>query len=71
MSLIYNERIKLLANNLDRLSTAFLAVGVLGKTFNFTPEGGLLVSVLVLGSWIFAAIGLHLAARRILGRLKP
>lgn len=71
MSQIHNERTKLLANNLDRLSTAFLAVGVLGRTFNFTPDDGLLVSVLVLGSWIFAAIVLHLLARRILGRLKP
>lgn len=71
MSLVHNERTKLLANNLDRLSTAFLAVGVLGKTFNFTPGSGLFVSVLVLASWILAAVVLHLIARRVLGRLQP
>ncbi len=71
MSLIHNERTKLLANNLDRLSTAFLAVGVLGNTFNFTPGGGLVVSFLGVTAWILPAIVLHLMARRVLGRLKP
>jgi len=71
MTLIHNERIKLLASNIDRLSTAFVVVGVLGKTFNFTPGSGLFASALVVASWILPAIGLHLTARRILGRLKP
>ncbi|EEQ93235.1 hypothetical protein F9K88_14965 [Brucella intermedia] len=71
MSLIHNERTKLLANNLDRLSTAFLAVGVLGNTFNFTPGSGLVVSFLGVTAWILPAIVLHLMARRVLGRLKP
>ncbi|PYE86382.1 hypothetical protein C7477_1268 [Phyllobacterium leguminum] len=71
MTQIHNERIELMAGNLDRLSTAFVAVGVLGKTFDFTPGQGLFVSALVIIAWIFAAMGLHLAARYILGRLKP
>ncbi|HHV66948.1 hypothetical protein CN878_20805 [Ochrobactrum sp. 695/2009] len=71
MSLIHNERTKLLANNLDRLSTAFLAVGVLGNTFSFTPGSGLVVFFLGVTAWILPAIGLHLAARRVLGRLRP
>ncbi|WP_420962729.1 hypothetical protein [Brucella sp. IR073] len=38
MNAIYNEQIKLAANNLDRLSTAFVAVGVLGNSFDFRRE---------------------------------
>ncbi|MBB2970611.1 hypothetical protein [Mesorhizobium sp. RMAD-H1] len=71
MSLTHNERIKLPAGNLERLSTAFIAVGVLGKTFDFTPGNGLFVSALALISWILAGTGMHIALRHILGRLKP
>lgn len=69
--LIHNERVKLLANALDRASTACFAVGTLGQAFSLPPGGNLWVSLLSPTSWILAAIGLHLVARRILGRLKP
>jgi hypothetical protein len=69
MSLIHNERTKLTANALDRTSTALFGVGVLGQAFALVPknEGWLsLVSIVV---WFFAAIGLHLSARRVLRSL--
>lgn len=70
MTLIHNERTKLRANALDRLSTAFLAVGALGKAFDFVPTSTISQS-LGLAGWIFGAIALHLMAVRTLGRLKP
>lgn len=70
MSLVYNERTKLLANALDRASTACVVVGL------FTPAvtGNLALGLATLGSiiiWLLAALTLHLTARFILGRLKP
>lgn len=78
MSLIDNERTKLLANALDRASTACFTVGIL------TPIAGYLYNVADFGStldwrrllitvagWFVAALALHLMARSILGRLKP
>ena len=70
MSLVYNERTKLLANALDRTSTACVVVGL------FTPAvtGNLALGLATLGSiiiWLLAALTLHLTARFILGRLKP
>ncbi len=70
MSLVRNERIKLLASNLDRLSTAFIAVGVLGNTFTFTPGASMLFPALNIAAWIFPAIILHLIASLVLGRLR-
>ena len=71
---IENERTKLIANALDRASTACLAVGIFAplaavvqaEAPRFTP--GLLFS---LAGWFAAAIVLHLRARRTLGGLKP
>ncbi|WP_188820613.1 hypothetical protein [Brucella endophytica] len=66
-----NERSKLLANNLDRLSTAFIVVGVLGNTFDFAPGEGLARSLFSAAAWILFAVGLHIAARQVLRNLKP
>ncbi|MBN9045672.1 MAG: hypothetical protein J0H18_08390 [Rhizobiales bacterium] len=71
MNIVHNERTKLLAANLDRLSTACLVVGVLGKTFDFVPGMGLFRSFFGVVAWILLAIGLHMAGRRVLGRLEP
>ena len=67
--MIENERTKLLANALDRASTACIALGI------FAPLAapprltvGLAAS---LAGWFAAAIVLHLAARWILGGLRP
>lgn len=71
MSLIHNERTKLLANAIDRSSTACFAVGVLGQVFNLLPSTAPFLSFVSIVGWIFAAVVLHLAARRILGGLIP
>jgi len=66
MSLVHNERVKLLANSLDRLSTACVAVGVLGKSLNLAA-GTTLVSFISVVVWLFAALVLHSSGRKILG----
>ena len=68
--LISNERRKLLANALDRLSTAFLAIGVLGQVLSLTPSSATLLNVSVIAGWILGATLLHLTARHVLGGLK-
>lgn len=70
MSLVHNERTKLLANALDRMSTAFVAVGVLGQVFSLPPGPQQRKSLLAAFIWILAAAALHLAAHRVLGGLK-
>ena len=69
--LIHNERTKLLANALDRASTAFFAVGVLGQVFALVPSETAWLRILSIVIWLLAGIGLHLAARRVLGALRP
>jgi hypothetical protein len=71
-----NEQVKLLANALDRASTAALTVGVLAPVaatlydlgVPATPMWLLIAGALV---WLFAAIALHLLAQVILGALTP
>lgn len=75
MSLIHNERVKLLANALDRASTACVAVGVIGPAAAFLyGMGAVPVSPLALGIgstvWLGSAVFLHYFARRTLGGLK-
>lgn len=75
MSLIHNERTKLLANALDRASTACVAVGLIAHsvaTMTGTGNGLHLtcVSLLSSGAEILPAVVLHFAARHILGRLQ-
>ena len=78
MSLIDNERTKLLANALDRASTACFTVGIL------TPAAGYLYNVgnfrsaaqvpaLAIGliAWFLTVVALHYFARRVLQGLKP
>ena len=76
MSLIRNERLKLLANALDRASTACLAVGVFGPAvavlYSVQGAAELTGSFLALGStlWLVGAAVLHLLAQFALGRLR-
>jgi hypothetical protein len=78
MSLIDNERTKLLANALDRASTACFTAGI------FTPGAGYfynvggfqgLISVpgLLVGmfAWLGTVVVLHVLARRVLKGLLP
>ena len=75
--LVHNERTKLLANALDRASTAALAVGALGPIVTFPFSGSGLVSgspllTLTVSTilWIAVALTLHTSARIVLGRLR-
>jgi hypothetical protein len=77
MSLVSNEQIKLLANALDRASTACFTVGIAtplaGYLYNVAGfRGSVHVVELVVGlaGWIAAAFVLHLAGRRVLRRLQ-
>lgn len=70
-ALIDNERTKLLANALDRASTASLTVGVLAPiaaVIYTVPATGTEPWVFMLGGtvWFSAAIALHLIARLVL-----
>ncbi len=72
MSLVENERTKLTAGWLDRASTVCLAVGIA------TPVSGLVAGsqglsaslIVTCYGWLIAAVGLHLVARWVLGRLE-
>ena len=75
---IDNERTKLLANALDRASTACFTVGIVTPLAGYLYNvGGFRASVAVLGllaglvAWIGVAVGLHLAARWVLKGLVP
>lgn len=77
MSIIENERTKLLANALDRASTACFTVGVatpiagyLYGVISFAAPFGYWLFLTAVG-WLVIAIALHLLARRILKGLKP
>ena len=75
MTLIDNERTKLIANALDRASTACLTVGVLAPVaaIIYGASGTAMTSwTFVLGAscWLLACVVLHLLARLLLGGLK-
>lgn len=78
MTLVHNERTKLLANSLDRLSTACVAAGFIAPAVSLSA-GSLSAGSLSLGislstaistmAWLLGALILHLSARRALGGL--
>ena len=77
MSPIDNETTKLLANALDRASTACFTVGILTPTagylygfMNFARDVDIVWLMFSAIGWLFATIGLHFGARRVLKRLK-
>jgi hypothetical protein len=70
------EKTKLLANALDRASTACFTVGLLtplaGYVYNvgdFRSSIGFWGLVIGISGWIVAGIALHLSARRVLNKL--
>ena len=76
MSLIHNERTKLLALALNTAATSAFTVGVLAPvaaSFYDLGTSRQPARVVILGAflWIGAAVMLHLAGRRVLGWLKP
>ena len=75
MTLIHNERTKLLANSLDRLSTACVAAGFIAPAVSLS-SGAMAFSIslpttISTVAWLFGALILHLGARRALGGLIP
>lgn len=77
MTAIHNERTKLLANALDRASTACFTVGiatpVAGYIYNISNlRDSLPLSVLAISgiAWISACGALHLIARKTLGGIR-
>ena len=73
MSLIFNERQKLLANNFDRMSTACFTVGIatplagyLYNIGNFANTVRLAELLPVAAGWTIAAVLLHIIARKAL-----
>ena len=76
MSLIHNERTKLLALALNTAATSAFTVGVLAPvaaSFYDLGTSRQSARVVIAGAflWIGAAAMLHLAGRRVLGWLKP
>jgi hypothetical protein len=75
LSLIHNEKTKLLAGALNTAATSSFTVGVLAPfAAAFYNFGGAVVPlrVLVLGAvfWFAATVALHMGARRLLERLR-
>jgi hypothetical protein len=75
VSMIWNERTRLLANALDRASTACLTVGVLAPAASALTSSAILsvpLPKVVAGAsiWMLTAVTLHLSARKVLRRLK-
>ena len=76
MSLIHNERVKLLALAFNTAATSAFTVGVLAPvaaTFYDLGPSREAPRTVMLGAvlWIGASVVLHLAGRRVLGWLKP
>ncbi len=78
MSLVRNEQTKLLANNLDRASTACFTVGIatpaagwLYNVANFQASISPAYLLAALAGWLIASVSLHVLARRILKGLRP
>ena len=77
MSLIHNERTKLLANALDRAATACFTVGIatplagyIYNVSNFRSSVGNDVLMIGLVGWLVASVTLHLAGRLVLKGLR-
>ncbi|HEY8564154.1 MAG TPA: hypothetical protein VIL65_01545 [Beijerinckiaceae bacterium] len=78
MSLIQNERTKLLATALNTASTSCFTVGIATPLAGYLYDVGgfrtrVPIETLVLGvvGWLSAAVALHLLARRALKSLRP
>ncbi|MFC3446964.1 amino acid transporter [Falsochrobactrum ovis] len=73
MTLIHNERIKLLATYLNGIGIAVFAVGGLAPIFSalYNSSGPSLFLILMSSICVLASGGLHYMASTILKRMKP
>ena len=73
-NLVGNERLKLGANALDRLSTGLATFGIIAPFAAFTWGGSMILSpqfaIVAMMSWLSAALALHLVAQYLLGGLR-
>lgn len=70
---IHNERIKLGANALDRLSSACFVVGIFAPlATRFQAQNQILViaQLVIFAGWFLGGVVLHIVARHILGRMR-
>jgi len=76
MSLVHNERKKLLANLLNNMASACFAVGIIAPAAKAFETGGTAANSSWVGllasffAWLVAVIALHLSAMVILGGLR-
>ena len=56
---VWNERIKLLANGLNGVAVAMIALGILAPVANMLFRGGLETDVYLLAEWGLGAISIH------------
>jgi len=73
--LVRNERIKLSAGAIDRLSTACIAAGFIAPAVSLA-NGQVVLALstplaLSTATWLLAALALHFTARYVLGKLEP
>jgi hypothetical protein len=74
MSLIHNERIKLLATAFSNMAVATMATAIVAPTVGFlygptnpaTNRWWLVIGIV----WLLLGVGLHMAAQYVLGRLR-
>lgn len=75
MSLVHNERIKLLATALNNTAVATVITAIVGPTvgiLNGAANPGITAWWVFSGVlWFLAGIGLHLVGQGALGRLRP
>lgn len=75
MSLIENERTKLLATALNNVGVATIITGVVAPTaatlYGTPATGSGQWWFLIAAVWLLAGIGLHVLGQVVLGRLKP
>ena len=73
--LVANERIKLSAAAIDRLSTACVAAGFIAPAVSLANTQIVFARSIPLAlstvTWLLTALALHFAARHVLGKLKP
>ncbi|EHM01201.1 hypothetical protein HMPREF9946_02205 [Acetobacteraceae bacterium AT-5844] len=75
--IVWNERVKLLAAALDRMSTACMSVGIATPAASYVFNDGTVpyrlsagIMALTFAGWSIVAVGCHLAARKALGGLR-
>ncbi len=75
MSLIENERMKLLATALNNLGVATIVTGVVAPiAANLYGHGAIssdTTAILIGIVWLFTGVGLHLVAQTVLGGMRP